>query len=92
MTALAYALGVLLFAAGVAFSIALHEMGHLIPGKIFNVKVTQYFVGFGRTLWSTVRGETEYGVKAIAKSTKASTRLMATPEPMMMTRCHQGLL
>ena len=40
-------------------------MGHLIPGKLFNVKVTQFFVGFGRTLWSTKRGETEYGVKAI---------------------------
>ena len=65
MTALAYLLGVLLFAVGVAVSIGLHEMGHLIPGKLFNVKVTQFFVGFGRTLWSTRRGETEYGVKAI---------------------------
>jgi membrane-associated protease RseP (regulator of RpoE activity) len=65
MTALAYTVGVLVFAFGVAFSIALHEMGHLIPGKLFNVKVTQYFVGFGKTLWSRQRGETEYGVKAI---------------------------
>ena len=65
MTALTYTLGVLLFAVGVAVSIGLHEMGHLIPGKLFNVKVTQFFVGFGRTLWSTRRGETEYGVKAI---------------------------
>jgi membrane-associated protease RseP (regulator of RpoE activity) len=65
MTALAYTLGVIVFALGVAISIALHELGHLIPGKLFNVKVTQYFVGFGRTLWSTQRGETEYGVKAV---------------------------
>lgn len=65
MTALTYLLGVLLFAVGVAVSIGLHEMGHLVPGKLFNVKVTQFFVGFGRTLWSTQRGETEYGVKAI---------------------------
>lgn len=65
MTALTYTLGVLLFVLGVAVSIGLHELGHLVPGKLFDVKVTQYFVGFGRTLWSRRRGETEYGVKAI---------------------------
>jgi membrane-associated protease RseP (regulator of RpoE activity) len=65
MSALTYALGVLLFVVGVAASIALHELGHLIPGKLFDVKVTQYFVGFGRTLWSRRRGETEYGLKAV---------------------------
>src|SRR6476469_10907532 len=65
MTVLTYTLGVLLFAVGVAASIGLHEAGHLIPGKLFNVKVTQFFVGFGRTLWSRQRGETEYGLKAI---------------------------
>jgi len=65
MDALMYLLGVLLFVVGVAASIGLHELGHLLPGKLFDVKVTQYFVGFGRTLWSRRRGETEYGVKAI---------------------------
>ncbi len=58
-------------AAGVGFfalvmaSIALHEIGHLVPAKLFGVKVTQYFVGFWKTLWSTRRGETEYGVKLV---------------------------
>jgi membrane-associated protease RseP (regulator of RpoE activity) len=52
-------------ALGVAFSIALHEIGHLVPAKRFGVKCTQYMVGFGPTLWSTRRGETEYGLKAI---------------------------
>src|SRR4051794_6121090 len=65
MSALTYTLGVLLFVLGVAVSIGLHELGHMIPGKLFGVKVTQYFVGFGHTLWSRQRGETEYGVKAI---------------------------
>jgi membrane-associated protease RseP (regulator of RpoE activity) len=60
-----YVLGVLAFAVGLAASIALHEVGHLYPAKRFGVKVTQYFVGFGRTVWSTRRGETEYGVKAV---------------------------
>jgi membrane-associated protease RseP (regulator of RpoE activity) len=65
VTALVYALGVVLFALGVLASIALHEVGHMVPAKKFGVKVTQYFVGFGKTLWSTKRGETEYGIKAI---------------------------
>ena len=62
---LLYVLGVVVFAVGVAASIGLHELGHLYPAKKFGVKVTQYFVGFGKTVWSTRRGETEYGVKAI---------------------------
>ncbi|BBH18238.1 putative zinc metalloprotease [Nocardioides baekrokdamisoli] len=57
--------GVILFILGVAASIGLHEMGHLIPGKLYNVKITQYFIGFGRTIWSRQRGETEYGLKAV---------------------------
>ena len=60
-----YALGVLIFAVGLLLSIALHEIGHLVPAKRFGVKVTQYMVGFGPTLWSRRRGDTEYGFKAI---------------------------
>ncbi|HET7477347.1 MAG TPA: site-2 protease family protein [Dermatophilaceae bacterium] len=60
-----YLLGVLFMAVAVAVSIALHEVGHLVPAKRFGVKVTQYMVGFGPTVWSRRRGETEYGVKAI---------------------------
>ena len=58
-------LGILLFVVAILFSIGLHEMGHLLPAKKFGVKVTEYFVGFGPVLWSTRRGETDYGVKAI---------------------------
>ena len=62
---MAYLLGVLVIAFGVAASIALHEIGHLVPAKRFGVKCTQYMVGFGPTIWSRRRGETEYGFKAI---------------------------
>ena len=31
---------------------ALHEIGHLVPAKLFGVKVTQYMIGFGQTLFS----------------------------------------
>lgn len=57
--------GILIVVVGIIVSIALHEIGHLLPAKLFNVRVTQYMVGFGPTLWSKVRGETEYGVKAV---------------------------
>ncbi|MDQ1535772.1 MAG: hypothetical protein QOE58_165, partial [Actinomycetota bacterium] len=60
-----YLLGVLFVAAGISVSIALHEVGHLLPAKRFGVKVTQYMVGFGPTIWSRRHGETEYGLKAI---------------------------
>src|SRR5690348_4160696 len=81
MTALAYTLGVVLFALGVAVSIALHEAGHLVPGKLFNVRVTQFFVGFGRTLWSRQKGETEYGLKAIPLGGYCKLVGMVPPNP-----------
>ncbi len=65
MTVLLFVVGVLVVVVGVAASIALHEVGHLVPAKLFKVRVTQYMVGFGPTLWSRQRGETEYGIKAI---------------------------
>ncbi len=65
MDSLIYALGVVVFFVGLMASIALHEVGHMWPAKKFDVKVTEYFVGFGRRVWSFRRGETEYGIKAI---------------------------
>ena len=62
---LLYVLGVLILLVGLAVSIGLHEVGHLLPAKLFGVKVTQYMIGFGKTLWSKRKGETEYGVKLI---------------------------
>ena len=60
-----YALGVLFLAVGLVGSIALHEIGHMVPAKRFGVKVTQYMVGFGRTIYSRQKGDTEYGLKSI---------------------------
>ena len=57
--------GIIGFFLVILASIALHEIGHLVPAKKFGVKVTEYMVGFGPTLWSRRRGETSYGVKAI---------------------------
>lgn len=62
---LLFIVGVLAAVIGLAASIALHEVGHLVPAKRFGVRVTQYMIGFGPTLFSRRHGETEYGVKAI---------------------------
>jgi membrane-associated protease RseP (regulator of RpoE activity) len=62
---LLFILGVVFVAIGIAASIALHEVGHLLPAKLFKVRVTKYMIGFGPTLWSRKKGETEYGFKAI---------------------------
>jgi len=58
-------LGIVLFALLVALSIGMHEVGHLLPAKRFGVKVTEYMIGFGPKVWSTVKGETRYGLKAV---------------------------
>jgi len=65
MTALMTVLGIVVFAVGLMISIAWHELGHLTWAKIFKIRVPQYMVGFGPTLFSRHRGETEYGFKAI---------------------------
>jgi membrane-associated protease RseP (regulator of RpoE activity) len=65
VTALFYLVGVVLFVVAILASIGLHELGHMIPAKAFGAKVTQYFIGFGPTVWSRRKGETEYGAKAI---------------------------
>jgi membrane-associated protease RseP (regulator of RpoE activity) len=60
-----FVLGVVLFALGLLASIAWHECGHMWAAQRTGMKVRRYFVGFGPTLWSTRKGETEYGVKAV---------------------------
>ena len=59
-----YLLGILIFLVGIAFSVGLHELGHYLPAKKFGVEVRQFMIGFGPTLFSRRRGETEFGVKA----------------------------
>jgi membrane-associated protease RseP (regulator of RpoE activity) len=65
MTTLMTVLGIVVFALGLGVSIAFHELGHLTWAKTFGIRVPQYMVGFGPTVWSRKRGETEYGLKAV---------------------------
>ncbi|GAB3602915.1 site-2 protease family protein [Kineococcus gypseus] len=78
---LLWVVGILVAALGVALSIALHEVGHLLPAKRFGVKVTQYMVGFGPTLFSRRRGETEYGLKAVPLGGYVRMVGMFPPQP-----------
>ncbi|WP_226435041.1 M50 family metallopeptidase [Rhodococcus yananensis] len=60
-----FVLGVVLFALGIAVSIALHEAGHMWTAQKLGMKVRRYYIGFGPKVFAFRRGETEYGLKAI---------------------------
>jgi membrane-associated protease RseP (regulator of RpoE activity) len=62
---MSFLLGVVIFVVAILVSVILHEAGHFLTAKKFGMQATQFFIGFGPTLWSTTRGETEYGVKAL---------------------------
>jgi membrane-associated protease RseP (regulator of RpoE activity) len=79
--AIAFVIGVVLMVVGLAVSIALHELGHLVPAKKFGVRVGQYMIGFGPTLWSRRIGETQYGFKAIPLGGYISMAGMYPPSP-----------
>ncbi|MDR2113822.1 MAG: site-2 protease family protein, partial [Bifidobacteriaceae bacterium] len=73
-------LGVVVFIVVLVVSVAWHELGHLLPAKLFKVPVSQYMVGFGPTMWSKKVGETEYGVKWILFGGYIRMLGMYTPE------------
>lgn len=79
-SALLYILGVVIVVIGLVISIGLHEVGHLVPAKLFGVRVGQYMIGFGRTLFSKRVGETEYGLKMIPLGGYISMAGMFPPE------------
>ena len=58
-------LGVVIFIVSILAVVLVHEAGHFFTAKAFGIKVEEFFVGFGPRLWSTRRGETEYGVKLL---------------------------
>src|SRR3954469_24502399 len=65
MTTLMMILGIVVFVVGLLVSIAWHELGHLSTAKLFGIRVPQYMVGFGPTIFSRKKGDTEYGIKAV---------------------------
>ena len=58
-------LGILAFVVALLFSVMVHEFGHYITARKYGMWVSEFFVGFGKKIWSVQRGETEFGVKTI---------------------------
>lgn len=100
MNTLMFIGGVLVMVVAIAASIALHEVGHLLPAKKFGLRVPQYMIGFGKTLFSFKRGETEYGLKAIPLGGYVSmvgmypprAQAVAGKKPGLMTRAFGQLI
>lgn len=57
--------GILLLLVLIGGSIALHEVGHMVPAKRFGVKVTEFAVGFGPTLLRRQLGETSFRLRLL---------------------------
>ena len=58
-------MGAAIIIIGIILMVVIHEMGHFLAAKFFDMKATEAFWGFGPKLWSVKKGETEYGVKAL---------------------------
>jgi membrane-associated protease RseP (regulator of RpoE activity) len=58
-------LGILAFVVALLFSVMVHEFGHYLTARKFGMRVSEFFLGFGKRIWSFTRGETEFGLKAI---------------------------
>ena len=58
-------IGILAFVVALLFSVMIHEFGHYLTARHYGMKVSEFFLGFGKRLWSTQRGETEFGIKAL---------------------------
>ena len=87
---MSFLLGVLLFALGIAVTIALHEWGHMQAARMCGMRVRRYFIGFGPTVWSTSRRhagagghETEYGLKAVPLGGFCDIAGMTAQDPVL---------
>lgn len=89
---MSFAVGIIILLLGVVLSIGLHEIGHMLPAKLCGVKVPEYSIGFGPTLWKTKRGETTYFVKAIPLGGYVRMAGMLPPAKGVPTRDANGYL
>ena len=85
-----FIIGVVVLIVGLGISIALHEWGHYFPAKKFGVNIHKFMVGFGPTLWSVKRGETEFGIKAIPLGGYVAMQGMFAPQKRSAKRRRGG--
>lgn len=74
--------GILIFTIALLVSVMAHEAGHFLTARHYGMKVTEFFVGFGKRIWSFTRGETEYGIKAIPAGGYCKIEGMTPQSPM----------
>ncbi|HTQ79418.1 MAG TPA: RIP metalloprotease RseP [Thermoanaerobaculia bacterium] len=60
-----FLISIVSFAFALSVIIFVHESGHLLVAKAFGVRVLTFSLGFGKTLFSFQRGETEYRISAL---------------------------
>lgn len=58
-------LNALAFIVMIGVLVVIHEYGHYRVAVACDVKVLRFSVGFGRVLWSRMRGETEFVISAL---------------------------
>ena len=60
-------LSVILFFVALGLLISIHELGHLLTAKLFNVYCFEYSLGFGPKIFQKKGkgGETDYSIRAI---------------------------
>ena len=75
-------IGALAFVAALLFSVMVHEFGHFATARRYGMHVTEFFLGFGKRIWSTRRGETEFGIKAIPAGGYCKISGMSPREPL----------
>ncbi|MEY3434394.1 MAG: hypothetical protein RL057_774 [Actinomycetota bacterium] len=75
-------LGVIAFVVALLLSVMIHEYGHYATARRYGMRVTEFFLGFGKRIWSTQRGETEFGLKAIPAGGYCKISGMSMHEPM----------
>ena len=94
--------GIVVVVIGILASVALHEVGHMLPAKKFGVLVPDYAVGFGPALWKKKVGDTTYALRAILLGgyvkivgmyapARPGTRLEAGSRPSLRRRARPRL-
>lgn len=83
-------LGIAAFIVALLFSVMVHEAGHFLTARKFGMKVTEFFLGFGKRIWSIQRGETEFGVKAIPAGGYCRISGMSSHEELAEVDSHRA--
>ena len=76
------ALGQVSFFVALVIVVVIHEAAHFAVARAFGIKVNEFFIGFGPKIWSTMRGETEFGFKWIPAGGYVKIAGMSPYEPV----------